>query len=105
MVGSAFNLQLPKALELLKIDHATFGYVLNFNPCLWAHEVFIGLVGPDLLDYHPTKVSDNAYQVHVQRCFAYENAVRADVADHREPPICPPRRRARYEGWCQQKGS
>lgn len=73
--------------------------VTNLDDYLLAQEVFIGLLGPDLLDYSVIKVGDNAFQVHVRRCFAYENTVRADIADHCECGIF-----ARMTGWPEALG-
>ena len=66
---------------------------------LWIQEVFIGLLGPDLLDYGVTRVSDNAYQVHVRRCSAHGNAVRAGIADQFECGVF-----ARVTGWLDALG-
>lgn len=63
---------------------------------LLVQEVLISLLGPDLLDYGVTKASDNAYRVHIQRCFANENAERAGIADHLECGIF-----ARVTGWLE----
>jgi hypothetical protein len=61
---------------------------------LLTQESFLSLVGPDLVDYQVTKVGSNAFQVHVQRCFANENAVRAGIYDHYECGMF-----ARITGW------
>ncbi len=50
---------------------------VNLDDYLLAQEVFIGLLGPDLLDYRVNKAGDDAYQVHVHRCFAHDNAAHA----------------------------
>ena len=73
--------------------------VTTLDEYLLAQEVFIGLLGPNLLDYRVIKVSNNAYQVHVRHCFAHENAARADVADHLECGIF-----ARITGWLDALG-
>lgn len=68
--------------------------VTSLDEYLLMQEVFITFLGPDLLDYGIRKVSDDAYQIHVQRCFAYDNAVRAGIAEHYECGIL-----ARVAGW------
>ena len=73
--------------------------VRTVEDCLLAQEVFIGLVGPELLDYRVAKVNDSACEVHVQRCFAYDNAVRAGVSDQYECGIF-----ARVTGWLEAQG-
>ena len=68
----------------------------------WARccrSVFVSFLGPELIDYRVHKVGDNACQVHVQRCFAYENAVRAGVADNLECGIF-----SRITGWPEALG-
>ena len=69
------------------------------DDCLLAQEIFIGLFGPDLLDYEVIKVNDNTWRVHVKRCFAHENAIRVGVADQFECGIF-----ARSSGWLEALG-
>jgi len=73
--------------------------VTTLDDYLLAQEIFIGFLGPDLLDYRVSKVSDNAYQVLVRRCFAHDNAVRAGIADVFECGIF-----ARVTGWLDALG-
>ncbi len=73
--------------------------VTTLDDYLLAQEAFIGLLGPDLLDYRVLKVSDTAYQTHVRRCFAYDNAVRAGIADQFECGVF-----ARVTGWLDALG-
>lgn len=85
-IGKVEAQRVARALQLAPV--ATLGdYLL-------AQEIFIGLLGPDLLDYSVIKVGDHAFQVHVQRCFAYEHAVRAGIAGDYECGIF-----ARITGW------
>jgi len=55
--------------------------VTGVDDYLLAQEVLIGLLGPDLLDYGVSKDGDDAFQVCIRRCFAYDNATRAGVTD------------------------
>ncbi len=66
---------------------------------LVVQEVLISLLGPDLLEYGLAKVDDNAYQIHVRRCFASENAGRAGIGDHYDCGIF-----ARVTGWLDALG-
>jgi hypothetical protein len=66
---------------------------------LSAQELFISLLGPDLLDYRVIKLDGGAYQVHVRRCFAHENAVRASITADFECGIL-----ARVTGWLDALG-
>lgn len=73
--------------------------VTTLDDYLLAQEVFISLLGPDLLDYGVIKVSDSACQVQVRRCFAHENAVRAGIAEQYNCGIF-----ARMTGWLEALG-
>ncbi len=73
--------------------------VASVDDYLLAQEVFISLLGPDLLDYRVTKVGDNAFRVDVQRCFGHDNAVRASISNHFECGIF-----ARLAGWLDALG-
>ncbi len=66
---------------------------------LLLQETAIKLLGPDLLDYQVSKTSNNIYDMRVQRCFAYENVVRAGIAEHYECGIF-----ARVTGWLKALG-
>lgn len=85
-VGRAEAQRIVRALQLPP--------VATLDAYLLVQEVFIGLLGPDLLDYGVSKVSDTAYRVHVRRCFAHENAARAGIADQFDCGIF-----ARVTGW------
>jgi len=73
--------------------------VTNLDDALTAQEAFIGLFGPDLLDFRVTKHGDNTYQIHIDRCFAHDNVQRAGVADAYECGIF-----ARIAGWLDALG-
>jgi hypothetical protein len=73
--------------------------VATREDCLLAQEILIGLLGPDLLDYGVTRVGDDAYRVHVRRCFAHDNAVRAEIAADYECGVF-----ARVSGWLDGLG-
>lgn len=66
---------------------------------LIAQEAFISLLGSDLLDYGITREGNKSFQIHVRRCFAHENAVRAGIADDYECGIF-----ARVMGWLDALG-
>ena len=85
-VGKAEARRIARALRL-PAARTTDDWLLT-------QEVFLSLLGPDLADYQVTKAGSDAFRVHVQRCFAYENAVRAGIADHYECGML-----ARITGW------
>ncbi len=90
-IGKVEAQRVVRALQLPSVTTA--------DDYLLAQEMFIGLFGPDLIDYRVIKVSDAAYQIHVQRCFANENAVRAGIADRFECGVF-----ARITGWLEALG-
>ena len=71
----------------------------SIEDCMLVQEVMIGLFGPDVLDYEVTKADDSTYRVLVKRCFACDNATRADVADEYECGVF-----ARVAGWFEGLG-
>ncbi|MBI4962200.1 MAG: hypothetical protein HY913_02895 [Desulfomonile tiedjei] len=90
-LGKAECKRVVRALQLPAVAGA--------DAILLIQEVMIGLLGPNLLDYRVTKVGDSSYQVHVQRCFSYENATRAGVAQYMTCGIF-----ARVTGWFEGLG-
>lgn len=90
-VGKVEAYRIVRALQLPPMS--------TVEDYLLTQEVFIGLVGPELLDYRVAKVGDSTCEVRVQRCFANENATRAGVADHLECGIF-----ARVSGWLDAIG-
>ncbi len=72
-VGKAEARRIARALQLPRVT--------GVDECLLAQETFIGLLGPDLLEYDLAKVGDDAFALSVGRCFAYDNASRAAVTD------------------------
>ena len=90
-VGKAEAQRLVRALGLPPVKTVD-DYVL-------AQEVFISLLGPDLLDYGVSKVGDNAFRVDVERCFAHDNATRAGISNTFECGIF-----ARLTGWLDALG-
>jgi hypothetical protein len=93
------------AHEIGKVEAQRIGRALRLPPAttldeyLLAQEVFINLLGPDLLDYVVERVGDHAYRTGVRRCFAYDNAVRAGIAEHFECGVF-----ARVTGWLEGLG-
>jgi len=85
-VGKAEARRAVRALELPPVT--------GLDDYLVLQEALISLLGPDLLEYGVTKVSDDAYQIHVRRCFASENAERAGIAEQYDCGIF-----ARVTGW------
>lgn len=110
-VAGEYDLQVTNRLnqiaahELGKVEAQRIVRALGLPPVttlddyLLAQEIFIGFLGPDLLDYRVSKVSDHVCQVLVRRCFAHDNAMRAGIADFFECGIF-----ARVTGWLDALG-
>ncbi len=84
-VGIARALQLPP--------------VATMDDFLVLQEMYISLLGPDLMDYAIVRTGDDEFRIEIQRCFAHENVTRADVADQYECGIF-----ARVTGWMEALG-
>jgi len=54
----------------------------------------ISLFGPDLIEYEIKVLDSRSYEMHLGRCFAYENTVRAGIKDQYECGVF-----ARLQGW------
>lgn len=102
-VANRFN--QVAAREVGKVEAQRIVRALNLPPVasldgyLLAQEVFIGLLGPDLLDYRVSTAGDKACRVQVRRCFAHDNSVRAGIADQLDCGIF-----ARVTGWLDALG-
>jgi hypothetical protein len=90
-VGKAEARRIARALELPRPK--------TVDDWLLTQEILLGFLGPDLADYRVTKAGTHTFQIDVQRCFAYENAVRAGISDHYECGMF-----ARITGWADALG-
>jgi len=59
----------------------------------------ISLYGPNLIEYEIKILDHQSYEMHMKRCFAYENIVRAGIEDRCECGIF-----ARLQGWIDAQG-
>jgi len=59
----------------------------------------LSLYGSDLAEYEIKILNHQSYQMHLKRCFAYENIVRAGIKDEYECGIF-----ARLQGWIDAQG-
>lgn len=73
--------------------------VKTIDDWLLAQELFVAFLGPQLMDYRLLRIDDRTSEVHVQRCFANENATRAGVADQIECGVF-----TRITGWLDALG-
>ena len=75
-VGKAEARRIARALDLPAVR--------TVDDWLLTQETLLCLLGPALADYRVTKAGSDAFQVHVEHCFAYDNAVRAGISEHYE---------------------
>jgi hypothetical protein len=66
---------------------------------LLVQETIIGLLGPDLLDYSIAEQGEDAFEIRIRRCFAFDNVTRAGIAPQYECGILP-----RLMGWLDELG-
>jgi hypothetical protein len=66
---------------------------------LLIQEVIIGLLGPDLLDYHITVNGEDEFDLAIERCFAFDNVNRAGISKQYACGILP-----RVMGWIEELG-
>jgi hypothetical protein len=59
----------------------------------------LSLYGPGLIEYEINILDHQSYEMHLKRCFAYENIVRAGIEDRCECGIF-----ARLQGWIDAQG-
>ena len=75
-IGKVEAQRLVRALQLPPVT--------TLGDYLLTQEILVAFLGPDLIDYGIFQGSDHVYQMRVRRCFAYDNAVRAGIADDYE---------------------
>jgi hypothetical protein len=101
----ANRLNQVAAHEVGKVEAQRIARLLQLPPVktldeyLLAQEIIINLLGPDLLDYSVTKIDSAISQMQVRRCFAYDNAVRAEITHQFDCGVF-----ARVTGWLEALG-
>lgn len=68
--------------------------IKSLDDYLLIQEVFISLLGSDLIKYHIDRIDGRTFEMHVQKCFAHDNIKRAGMADDYVCGIL-----ARLSGW------
>ncbi len=66
----------------------------NLEEYLTLMKAALSLYGSGLVEYEIKTLNDQSYETHMQRCFAFENIVRAGIEDRCECGIF-----ARLQGW------
>lgn len=104
-IGAANRLNQVVCRELGRVEMKRFMGTLNIvppkdiNEYLSLKKAGISLYGPDLIEYEIEVVDSESFKMHVKRCFAYENIVRAGIKDQYECGIF-----ARLQGWIDAQG-
>ncbi len=71
----------------------------NRDDFLAAQDAFIGLLGPDLLDFDVEAAGEDSYDMKINRCFAFDQVTRVGVAQQYDCGILP-----RITGWLEGLG-
>ncbi|MDI7261351.1 MAG: DUF6125 family protein [Thermodesulfobacteriota bacterium] len=71
----------------------------NMEEYLNLKKAALSLYGPDLIEHEIEILDHQSYQMHLKRCFAYENIVKAGIKDQYECGIL-----ARIQGWIDAQG-
>ena len=71
----------------------------NMDEQITINKEAISLYGPDLIEYEIKALDRQVYEMHIRRCFAHENVVRAGIEDQYECGIL-----ARVQGWVDAQG-
>jgi hypothetical protein len=73
--------------------------VKDLEEYLTLKKAVLSLYGSGLVEYEIKTLDDQTYEMHMKRCFAYENIVRAGIEDRCECGIF-----ARLQGWIDAQG-
>jgi len=104
-ISSANRLNQIVCREIGRVEMKRFMKTLNIVPprdideYLSLKKAGISLYGPDLIEYEIEVLDSASYKIHLKRCFAYENTVKAGIKDEYECGIF-----ARLQGWIDAQG-
>jgi len=104
-IGAANRLNQTVCRELGRLEMQRLVKVLGVTPprnideYLTLKKEAIELYGPDLIEYEIEVLDGQSYKMHLKRCFAYENIVKAGIKDQYECGIF-----ARLQGWIDAQG-
>ena len=71
----------------------------NIDEHMTINKEAISLYGPDLIEYEIKILDRQSYEMHIRRCFAHENVVKAGIKDYYDCGIL-----ARIQGWINAQG-
>ena len=104
-IEAANRLNQMVARELGQVEMKRFMKALNLSPSKNMEEYLnlkkaaLSLFGPDLVDYEIRTLDHQSYEMHLERCFAHENIVRAGIKDQYQCGIF-----SRLQGWIDAQG-
>ena len=104
-IEHANRLNQKVARELGRVEMRRFMKALDLSPSRNMEEYLnlkkaaLSMFGPDLVDYEIKILDHQTYEMHLTRCFAHENIVKAGVEDQYECGIF-----SRLQGWIDAQG-
>jgi len=104
-IDAANRLNQLVCRDLGQVEMKRYIKTLNLSPAkdldgfLALGKAAISLYGPDLVEYEIEIIDHQSYQMHLKRCFAFENIVKAGIKDQYECGIF-----ARIQGWIDAQG-
>ena len=104
-IEHANRLNQKVARELGRVEMKRFMKALNLTRSRNMEEYLnlkkaaLSMFGPDLVDYEMKTLDRQSYEMHLTRCFAHENIVRAGIKDQYECGIF-----SRLQGWIDAQG-
>jgi len=104
-IEAANRLNQMVARELGRVEMKRFMKALDLPPSRNIEEYLnlkkaaLSMFGPDLVDYETKILDHQSYEMHLKRCFAHENIVKAGIKDQYECGIF-----SRLQGWIDAQG-
>lgn len=104
-MDAANRLNQSVCREIGRVEMKRFMKLLGLSPSkdlkefLTLKKAALSLYGSGLAEYEIKTLGDQSYEMHMKRCFAYENIVRAGIEDQCECGIF-----ARLQGWVDAQG-
>jgi hypothetical protein len=104
-IEAANRLNQMVARELGRVEMKRFMRALNLSPSRNMEEYLdlkkaaLSMFGRDLVDYEIRILDHQSYEMHLTRCFAHDNIVKAGIRDKYECGIF-----SRLQGWLDAQG-
>ena len=104
-MDAANRLNQSVCREIGRVEMKRYMKTLALSPAkdleefLTLKKAALSLYGSGLAEYEIKILDDQSYEMHMKRCFAYENIVRAGIEDQCECGIF-----ARLQGWIDAQG-